>query len=230
MDAINGIAKRHGLKVIEDAAQAHGALYKGRKVGSLGDAAGFSFYPSKNLGALGDAGAVTTNDADLAHKVSVLRNYGSQVKYHNDVKGFNSRLDEMQAAVLRVKLRELDAWNARRKEVASAYLEGLKGISEIILPCVLMEADHVWHLFVVRHPQRNALQKYLHEQGIGTAIHYPIPPYLQQAYADLGYAAGSFPISERLHCEVLSLPMAPTMKPRQVAKVIDAMKNIVLIS
>lgn len=209
MDSINEVAGKYGLAVIEDAAQAHGALYKGRRVGSLGGAAGFSFYPSKNLGALGDGGAIVTNDEALAGRLRVLRNYGSQEKYFNETKGFNSRLDEMQAAVLRVKLRKLDEWNGRRKRLAAYYLQVLEGVSDLTLPLVASYADPVWHLFVVRHPDRNALQKHLAAAGVGTLIHYPHPPHLQQAYVELGYAPGSFPLSEGMAHEVLSLPMGP---------------------
>lgn len=222
MDAINAIAKKHNLKVIEDAAQAHGARYKGRRVGALGDAAGFSFYPGKNLGAIGDGGAVTTNDPGLAEKVRVLCNYGSRVKYHNEVKGFNSRLDELQAAFLREKLKKLDAWNDRRKAIAEEYLNTLNG-SNVVLPHVPDWADPVWHLFVVRNTQRDQLQQKLSEAGIGTMIHYPIPPHLQGAYAELGYGVGAFPISERIHREVLSLPMGPHLAFEQQGSVITAL-------
>ncbi|TSE18228.1 dTDP-3-amino-3,4,6-trideoxy-alpha-D-glucose transaminase [Tepidimonas alkaliphilus] len=230
MDAINAVASKHGLKVIEDAAQAHGARYKGRRVGSLGDAAGFSFYPGKNLGALGDGGAVTTNDAELADKVRVLSNYGSRIKYHNEVKGFNSRLDELQAAFLREKLKKLDEWNTRRKALAIEYFNHLSprplgegaGVREIALPFVPEWADPVWHLFVVRSQQRDVLQNYLAERGIGTMIHYPIPPHLQPAYAELGYREGAFPISERIHREVMSLPMGPHLDTDAVSSIARA--------
>ena len=210
MDAINAIAKKHQLKVIEDAAQAHGARYKGRRVGTLGDAAGFSFYPGKNLGAIGDGGAITTNDPVLADKVRVLGNYGSQVKYHNEVKGYNSRLDELQAAFLRAKLPVLDEWNARRQAIAAQYFRGLADTA-LVLPYVPDWAEPVWHLFVVRSHQRDALQKKLADAGIGTMIHYPIPPHLQPAYSELGYAPGTFPIAEAIHRDVLSLPIGPHM-------------------
>lgn len=222
MDAINAIAKKHNLKVIEDAAQAHGACYKGRRVGSLGDAAGFSFYPGKNLGAIGDGGAVTTNDPGLAEKVRVLCNYGSRVKYHNEVKGFNSRLDELQAAFLREKLKKLDAWNDRRKAIAEEYLNTLNG-SNVVLPHVPDWADPIWHLFVVRNTQRDQLQQKLSEAGIGTMIHYPIPPHLQQAYASLGYKPDDFPIAEAMANEVLSLPMGPHLTTEQQDKVISSL-------
>ena len=215
MDAINAIAKKHNLKVIEDAAQAHGARYKGRRTGSLGDAAGFSFYPGKNLGALGDGGAVTTNDADLADKVRVLGNYGSRVKYHNEVKGFNSRLDELQAAFLREKLKPLDAWNERRAKIAKQYLDCLSGKS-LNLPWVPDWCNPAWHVFVVRHPCRDQLQRTLGDAGIGTLVHYPIPPHLQVAYQGNGWMKGSFPIAEQMANELLSLPMGPHINARQV--------------
>ncbi|MDD5180283.1 MAG: DegT/DnrJ/EryC1/StrS family aminotransferase [Gallionellaceae bacterium] len=224
MDAINAIAKRHKLKLIEDAAQAHGALYKGRKVGGLGDAAGFSFYPGKNLGAIGDAGAITTNDADIAHKVSVLRNYGSQIKYHNEVKGFNSRLDELQAAFLREKLKKLDEWNGRRKRLAVEYLRQFTG-GDLGLPFVPEWADPVWHLFVVRSARRDALQSHLAEQGIGAMIHYPIPPYLQAAYAELGFRVGDFPIADVIHREVLSLPIGPHVRNWEINIVVKSVRD-----
>lgn len=222
MDPINDIARRHGLRVIEDAAQAHGARYKGRRTGGLGDAAGFSFYPGKNLGALGDGGAVVTNDPDLADRVRVLRNYGSRTKYHNDVKGVNSRLDELQAAFLRAKLALLDDWNARRRAVAGRYLDVLSGLG-LALPFVPDWAQPVWHLFVVRWPGRDALQRALAGAGIGTMIHYPIPPHLQPAYHELGLGPGSFPLTEAIHREVLSLPMWPQMSADQVGRVCDAL-------
>lgn len=224
MDAIRAVAGRHGLKVIEDAAQAHGSRYRGRQAGSLGDAAGWSFYPGKNLGALGDAGAVTTDDPALAEKVRVLRNYGSQVKYHNVVKGYNSRLDELQAALLRVKLKVLDEWNARRARVAARYLEGLKD-SGLTLPFVPDGMQPNWHLFVVRSQQRDALQAHLKARGIGTLIHYPVPPHLQDAYREMGLPEGSFPITERIHREALSLPMGPHLQQEEISWVLDAIKS-----
>ena len=216
MDAINAIARQHGLKVIEDAAQAHGARYKCIRTGNLADAAGFSFYPGKNLGALGDGGAITTNDDALAAQIRMLRNYGSQVKYHNEVKGFNSRLDELQAAILRVKLKYLDEWNSQRSRLADIYLEKLVE-SGLILPVVPSWAEPVWHLFVVRSMQRDLLQKDLGHAGIGTMIHYPTPPHLQQAYAEEGYQEGDLPISEKIHREILSLPMFPHLSDLEVA-------------
>ena len=210
MDRISTVTKKYGIKVIEDAAQAHGAAYKNRKVGSLADAAAFSFYPAKNLGAYGDGGAVTTNDGDLAGKIRRLRNYGSSAKYLHDSQGLNSRLDELQAAQLRVKLRHLDAWNRRREQLAGYYLQALAGTrEELILPYVLAWAKPVWHLFVVQHPSRTLIQKQLDQAGIFTSIHYPIPPHLQQSYGCLGYREGDFPIAERLAKRALSLPIGP---------------------
>lgn len=227
MDPINAIADRHNLKVIEDAAQAHGARYKDRRAGSLGDAAGFSFYPGKNLGAMGDGGAVVTGDEELADRVRVLRNYGSRVKYHNEVKGFNSRLDELQAAFLRVKLNKLDEWNERRREVAATYIEGLDGVDGLPLPYVPAWAESVWHLFAVRSSSRNHLQKRLTEAGIGTLIHYPVPPHLQKAYASLEMLRDSYPVSECLSDEVLSLPIGPHQSDGQTRAVIETIKKIV---
>jgi dTDP-4-amino-4,6-dideoxygalactose transaminase len=220
MDPILTVATRHGLRVLEDAAQAHGARYRGRPTGTLGDAAAFSFYPGKNLGALGDGGAVTTNDADLAQHLRRLRNYGSAVKYVNDLKGFNSRLDELQAALLRVKLRHLDEWNERRRAVARWYLAELpRRCPEFGLPQVPEWADPCWHLFVVRTQLRTATQEILREKGAETLIHYPIPPHLQQAYAHLGIPRGSLPIAEQLANQVISLPMGPHLAPRDLDSV-----------
>jgi len=208
MDKICKIAKKFGLKVLEDAAQGHGASYQNKKVGSLGDAAGFSFYPSKNLGAFGDGGAITTNDQELAEKIVDLRNYGSHEKYVNQVIGYNSRLDELMAAFLRVKLQYLDKWNVHRKKIANWYLEKLKSSFEkLILPVIPSWVDPCWHLFVVRSSKRDDLQFKLTKMGISTLIHYPIPPHMQKAYKHLGYSSGSFPIAEKLANEVLSLPM-----------------------
>lgn len=224
MDPINDVARKYGLKVIEDAAQAHGARYKGRRVGTLGDAAGFSFYPGKNLGAIGDGGAVTTNDSDLAEKIRILGNYGSQIKYQNVVKGYNSRLDELQAAYLRVKLKRLDAWNEHRKQLALMYCTQLSLLTGLILPQVPPWADPVWHVFVVCLENRDALQAHLNQQEIGTVIHYPIPPHLQPAYKELGFMEGQFPIAESIHKQILSLPMGPKMKVEQTEQVIGAIK------
>ena len=182
MDPILAIARKHGLRVLEDGAQAHGARYKGQRLGAHGDAVAWSFYPGKNLGAMGDGGAVTTNDPQLADRLRVLRNYGSRVKYVNEVQGYNSRLDPLQAAILRVKLAHLDEWNARRRAIAARYQRGLAGCG-LTLPHVPEWAEPVWHLYVVQHPQRDALQQALTDAGVGTLIHYPIPPHRQQAYA-----------------------------------------------
>lgn len=225
MAPINAIAKKHGLKVIEDAAQAQGARYQGKRAGALGDAAGHSFYPGKNLGALGDAGAVTTDDDELAHQLRVLRNYGSQVKYKNEVKGYNSRLDELQAALLRVKLPQLDRWNEQRRALATVYLEELNDAPHISLPQTDMDNEHVWHVFAILHPQRDALQKHLQEAGIGTVIHYPIPPHLQDAYAELNLGAGSFPISEAIHQQIISLPLDPYLSVEEVRQVAAAVRS-----
>ncbi len=221
MDAINDIANRYGLRVIEDAAQGHGACFKGSMVGSLGDAAAFSFYPGKNLGAIGDGGAVVTSDEKLAEKVRILRNYGSKVKYLNNVKGYNSRLDELQAAFLRVKLKHLDSWNRRRTSVALRYLASLSGIEDLVMPTVTKGIVSAWHLFVVRHGKRQILQERLSEAGIGTLIHYPVPPHLSEAYFDMGMAKGTLPIAETLADSVLSLPMGPHISEEQQAQVVE---------
>ena len=222
LDPILAIARKHGLRVLEDGAQAHGARYKGRRIGGHGDAVAWSFYPGKNLGALGDGGAVTTNDAQIADRLRVLRNYGSRVKYVNEVAGYNSRLDPLQAAVLRVKLAHLDDWNARRTALAQVYLDGLRDTG-LVLPHVPDWAQPAWHLFVVRHRQRDDLQRALTEAGIGSLIHYPIPPHKQQAYAEAGYPADAFPVANRLAEEVLSLPMGPQMGVGEVDTVVAAL-------
>ena len=224
LDPILAIARKHGLRVLEDGAQAHGARYKGRRIGAHGDAVAWSFYPGKNLGALGDGGAVTTNDPELADRIRVLRNYGSRVKYVNEVKGFNSRLDPIQAAVLRVKLQWLDEWNGRRAAIAAQYLKDLAD-SELVLPHVPAWAEPVWHLFVVRHAQRDALLQSLGEADINTLIHYPIPPHKQQAYAEAGFAANAFPQAARIAEEVLSLPISPHLGLRQVELVSHALRR-----
>ncbi len=226
MDPIMELARKHGLKVIEDNAQAQGACYKGRRTGSLGDAAGNSFYPGKNLGALGDAGAVTTNDAELADRVRALRNYGSRQKYYNDYKGFNSRLDELQAAFLRVKLRKLDAWNERRSAIAARYRTQLPD-SGLKLPSVPDWADPVWHLFVVRHKQRDKFQARLTEAGIGTLIHYPVPPHLSGAYADMRIPKGLLPVAEDIAATVLSLPIGPHVTQAQAEAVTEQVRKAV---
>jgi dTDP-4-amino-4,6-dideoxygalactose transaminase len=226
LDPILAIARDHGLRVLEDAAQAHGARYKGRRIGAHGDAVAWSFYPGKNLGALGDGGAVTTNDDELADRLRVLRNYGSRVKYVNEVQGWNSRLDPLQAAILRVKLAHLDDWNARRAIIADAYRRGLENAG-VVLPQFPEWAQPVWHLFVIRHPQRDLLQQKLMAAGVGTLIHYPIPPHCQQAYAELGIAADALPIARQLADEVLSLPMGPHLSVAQAEQVISAVKAVV---
>ncbi len=221
MDPILALADRYRIKVLEDAAQAHGAVYRGRKVGSLGHAAAFSFYPGKNLGALGDGGAVTTQDPELANAVRVLRNYGSSAKYVNGVKGYNSRLDELQAAFLSAKLPGLDLQNQRRRQIACAYREQLSG-TNLQVPHIDDELSHVWHLFVVRHPRRAELQRLLTDAGIGSLIHYPVPPHRQGAYSELGLGPGSLPISEQIHAEVLSLPISPVMSQSEVDHVVGS--------
>ena len=219
MEKIWALQAKYGFKIIEDAAQAHGAVYQGRRTGSLGDAAGFSFYPGKNLGALGDAGGVTSNDAALIEKVKALGNYGSDRKYHHIYKGVNSRLDELQAAVLDVKLAHLDADNARRREIAKFYRENITN-PRIVLPQVDDELAHVWHLFVIRCDDRDGLARHLKERGIETNIHYPTPPHLQGAYAE--WADKSYPITEKIHREVLSLPIGPTLTDDAAARVAAA--------
>ncbi|UFH56004.1 DegT/DnrJ/EryC1/StrS aminotransferase family protein [Spirosoma sp. KNUC1025] len=223
MEPINALAQRYGLRVLEDAAQAHGAIYKGKRAGALGHAAGWSFYPSKNLGALGDAGAITTDDDELASRLRALRNYGSAQKYLNQYAGYNSRLDAIQAAVLSVKLTQLDVTNDRRRAIALRYLTTITNPDIILPPSDQIEQD-VWHLFVIRHPKRNALRDYLQKQGIGTDIHYPVPPHRQEAYAHL--ANQSFPISEQLHQEVVSLPLNPTITDEEVDYVIETINSM----
>ena len=224
MDPIWQLAERYGLKVVEDAAQAHGALYRGKRVGSLGDAAGFSFYPGKNLGALGDGGAVTTDCAELAHNLRALRNYGSHVKYKHDLKGVNSRLDELQAAFLRVKLRYLDERNERRRQVAIFYLENIKN-PIFSLPEEGNTLGHVWHLFVVRSLHRDSLQSYLAGKGIGSMIHYP-PPCEQEAYADVSLQRYN---TDLICDEVLSLPLSPAMSQLDMESVVKALESFSLL-
>ena len=222
MDEINKIAKKYGLKVIEDSAQSHGAYYKNKRCGNLGDASGFSFYPGKNLGALGDGGAVTTNDEELAHTVKALGNYGSHKKYENLYKGVNSRLDEIQAAMLRVKLRHLDKEIEKRREIADSYLQNIKN-ENIILPKVRAKDNSVWHLFVIRTNKRDMLQKYLLENRIQTLIHYPLAPHKQEAYKE--WNAESFPISEQIHDEVLSLSISGMQSLDDTRKVINILNR-----
>lgn len=222
LDPILDIARRHHLMVLEDGAQAHGARYKGRKLGGHGDAVAWSFYPGKNLGALGDGGAVTTNSTEIADRIQVLRNYGSRTKYVNEVRGVNSRLDPIQAAILGVKLRHLDTWNDRRRAIARLYQDGLQGLNEagLSIPIVPTWADPAWHLYVVRHARRDAFQKALSDAGVGTLIHYPTPPHRQEAYKDSAWPPGSLPLAEKLGSEVLSLPMGPHLPIDQAREVI----------
>ena len=220
MDDINTIAKKHSLKVIEDSAQSHGAYYKNKRCGNLGDASGFSFYPGKNLGALGDGGAVTTNDEELAKTIRALGNYGSAQKYENIYKGMNSRLDEMQAAMLRVKLGFLDEEIKKRKEIADFYLTNIKN-KNIILPNIT--TDSVWHLFVIRSNKRDELQKYLLDNGVQTLVHYPLPPHKQEAYKE--WHKESYPISEKIHNEVLSLPIGSHLSQEHVTYIIKVINE-----
>ena len=221
MDIINKIANKYNLKVIEDSAQSHGAYFENRRSGNLGDASGFSFYPGKNLGALGDGGAITTNDEELANTIRTLGNYGSQKKYENIYKGTNSRLDEIQAAMLRVKLRYLDDEIEKRREVANYYIEHIKN-SNIILPTQNYQ-NHVWHIFVIRTDHRDRLQKYLLDNGIQTLIHYPIPPHRQEAYRE--WNSESFPISEMIHAQVLSLPISGVQSLKDTKKIVEVVND-----
>lgn len=225
LDPILAVAHKHGLKVLEDAAQAHGARYKGKRIGAHGDVVAWSFYPGKNLGAMGDGGAITTDDPALAERINVLRNYGSHTKYVNEVKGYNSRLDSLQAAILRVKLKHLDDWSGRRKAVAGRYQQSLVG-GTLKLPSVPEWADPAWHLFVVQHPERDKLHKALANAGVGTLIHYPVPPHLQGAYAEMGLARGDLPISESQHDCVLSLPLGPHLSASEVNVVIERLNSV----
>lgn len=224
MDPIMELAEKYNLKVIEDVAQAHGALYKGQKTGTFGHGAGFSFYPGKNLGALGDAGAFVTNDKELADKVRALGNYGSDYKYHHIYMGNNSRLDELQAAILRVKLRELEKWNADRIRTAEKYLAGIQN-PEVKLPVLMEDSKHVYHIFAVECERRDELEKHLAELGIGTNKHYPIPMHLQGAYAELGIEEGALPIAEHISATELSIPMYYGMTDEEIQYVIDAINS-----
>ncbi len=215
MDAIMAIAKKHNLFVVEDNAQAHGAVYNEKLTGSFGHVNGTSFYPGKNLGALGDAGAITTNDEKIAQRVRRLRNYGSDKKYYNEEIGFNTRLDECQAGFLSVKLKHLKDWTRQRQQIAQWYNEALRGTGDIILPQIPPGATHVYHIYLIRTRKRDALQSWLSENGIGTLIHYPVPPHLQKAYHDLEYKKGDFPIAEEIAETCLSLPLWPGMTPGQ---------------
>ncbi|MCT7508577.1 DegT/DnrJ/EryC1/StrS family aminotransferase [Aliarcobacter cryaerophilus] len=222
MDAIKEIAKKYNLKVIEDSAQSHGAYFKDKRSGNLGDASGFSFYPGKNLGALGDGGSVTTNDEELANTIKALANYGSHKKYENLFKGINSRLDEIQAAMLRVKLKYLDNEVEKRREIANYYLQNIKN-DKLILPTARAEDNHVWHLFVVRTSQREELQKYLVDNGIQTLIHYPIPPHKQNAYKE--WNNENYPITEQIHEEVVSLPISGVQSLEDTMKIVNVLNS-----
>lgn len=222
MEKIWDIAKRYNLKIIEDSAQSHGARYKGKRAGNLGDASGFSFYPGKNLGCMGDGGCVTTNDDELAYRIRAIANYGSDYKYHHIFKGTNSRLDEIQAAVLDIKLKHLDEDNKRRSEIAKFYRENIKN-PNIILPQLKEEENHVWHIFAVRVNDRNRLKKYLEGNGIETNIHYPTAPHKQECYKELEHL--SFPVSEKIHKEILSLPISPVLTNEEVTKIVKVIND-----
>lgn len=225
LDPLIHLANRHGLFVLEDAAQAHGAVYRGRRIGSHGHAVAWSFYPGKNLGAFGDGGAVSTQDEALARRIRMLGNYGSRTKYVNDAIGYNSRLDPLQAAILRAKLPRLDEWNARRHAIAERYNQALRGL--LPTPAAPKEHQgHAWHLYVVRHPDRDRLQQQLSEAGVTTLIHYPRPPHLQEAYAALGLGEGRFPLAEQYAATVLSLPIGPHVSLAQVNHVIEAVTSV----
>lgn len=226
MDRLLEISRRHCIPVVEDAAQAHGASWRGQRVGGLGDAACFSFYPGKNLGAYGDAGAMVTRDENLAKRVRMLANHGRQEKYTHEIEGVNSRLDALQAAILRVKLQHLDRWNTARRTHAAQYMQLLRG-TDVILPTVRSEADPVWHLFVIRVQDRDRLQPQLKQLGISTGVHYPLPLHLQPAYQHLGMRPGSLPVTERLAQEIVSLPLYPELTPQQVEEVADAVCSLV---
>lgn len=222
MEKIWKIAKKYNLKIIEDSAQAHGAIYQENRTGNLGDASGFSFYPGKNLGCIGDGGAVTTNDEELFNKIKAIANYGSDRKYHHIYKGVNSRLDEIQAAVLDIKLKHLDSDNNKRREISKYYRENIKN-SKIILPDTYDEKSHVWHIFAVRTKNRDEFQKYLTEKGIQTIIHYPTPPHKQGAYKEWNNL--SFPITEEIHNTILSLPISPVMTDSEIEKVVEVVNE-----
>jgi dTDP-4-amino-4,6-dideoxygalactose transaminase len=222
MDPILEVGRRHGIPVIEDACQAHGAEYRGRRAGSLGVMAAFSFYPTKNLGAVGDGGAVTTDDPVLADRLRLLRNYGQRKRYYHESKGFNSRLDELQAAILRVKLRHLNRWNEVRRAKAVLYSSLLRGVAT---PFEADYARHVYHLYVIRSRQRERLQRYLAERGIGSLIHYPVPVHLQEAYRDLGLTRGALPATEECAEEILSLPLYPELPDEQIVEVAEAINQ-----
>ncbi|HLF20122.1 MAG TPA: DegT/DnrJ/EryC1/StrS family aminotransferase [Bacteroidota bacterium] len=227
MEKIETIAKKYGLKIIEDACQAHGTMYHGKKAGTFGDVGCFSFYPGKNLGAFGDAGAITTDNAELAEKTKLLRDYGQRIKYFHDLKGYNSRLDTVQAAVLRVKLKHLDKWNKKRKKNADLYGKYLSGIEEIKLPQEREGSTHVYHLYVIRVNGRQKIMDELKSKGISCGIHYPIPIHLQQAYADLGLHKGIFPVSEAYAEQVLSLPMFPELQEDEIDYISECFRRTI---
>jgi dTDP-4-amino-4,6-dideoxygalactose transaminase len=229
MAALQALAAKHNIHLIEDAAQAHGAKYRGQKTGSLGIAAGFSFYPTKNLGALGDGGAVVTSDAALAKRIRLIRNYGSEQKYEHQIAGCNSRLDELQAAILSVKLRGLDDLNAERRRIAARYRSALSGLPGLDLPAVTDGAEPVWHLFPVRHAARDVLAESLKAAGVQTMVHYPVPPNLQPAYVGLGYRAGQYPVAEMISRTTLSLPIWPGLAEAQIDHVCDAIRQVVTV-
>lgn len=224
MDAVMEIAKKKKLAVIEDACQSHGAIYKGKTTGTIGDIGCFSFYPGKNLGAYGDGGLIATNNPDIADKAELLRNYGQRKKYYHEMKGYNSRLDTMQAAVLRVKLKRLKEWNESRAKNAGLYNRLLKD-TDVVLPCKADYGTHVYHLHVIRVRKRDKLQDYLHSKGIATGIHYPVPIHMQEAFRDLGYKIGDFPITERCAKEILSLPMYPELTEGQIYEVAEGIRE-----
>ncbi|MEM7131342.1 MAG: DegT/DnrJ/EryC1/StrS family aminotransferase [Chloroflexota bacterium] len=226
MEAITAIARKHNLFVFEDACQAHGARYNGRRTGSLGNAAAFSFYPGKNLGAYGDGGAVTTNDPDIAERIKLLRNLGQTVKYHHAIKGKNNRLDTLQAAVLKVKLPELDSWNQGRQKAADIYAEELVGLP-ITLPSKPSNVEHVYHLYVICTENRDELQTRLNEAGIASGLHYPIPIHLQPAYAELGYKTGDFPVTEQYASKILSLPIYPELTEEKISYVANTVSEFI---
>lgn len=225
MDPIVAIARKHGLFVLEDACQAHGAEYKGRRAGTLGDAACFSFYPGKNLGAFGEAGAVVTQDAELQEKIRTLRDHGQVRKYYHRVVGWNGRMDGIQAAVLRVKLRHLEKGNQLRRSHAAHYGRALAGFEEVIRPIQAPDVRHVYHIYAIRVPDRDEVIRFLGQKGVGCGVHYPVPVHLQEAYRDLGYEPGAFPVAERCATEFLSLPMFPELTPAQVDTVVQAVKE-----
>jgi dTDP-4-amino-4,6-dideoxygalactose transaminase len=228
MDPLMVLSKKYNLKVIEDSAQAQGSRYKNRLSGNLGHAAGFSFYPGKNLGAFGDAGAVLTNDDELAESIKMLRNYGSKVKYYNDVKGYNSRLDELQAAFLRVKLHYLEEWNDRRRKIASIYSNAFSEITGLITPFVPLWANPVWHVYPIHCEKRDDLQRYLREQGVETLIHYPVPPHLSDAYAELNISRGTLPVTEKLALTELSIPIGPHISVEDSEYIVEKIRDYFL--